>query len=396
MLPLFLIVFIDLVGFGVMIPLLPYYGQRYGADPQTVTLLLGVYSMGQFIAAPVWGRLSDRYGRKPILLATLAGSVTCYLLLGFASSLVALFLIRFIAGLMAGNISTAMAYIADTTTPENRARGMGIVGAAFGLGFILGPVIGTLLAGPADDPHAFRLPAFASAALSAVALLLVAAILRESLPPWDPAKPRIRLGRLAAARTVLVQGNLGWLISTLFLLMIAMAIIETSFTIWINQRFGWGPRQVGYAFGYIGLVMAVVQGVLIGRLTRRFGEVTVLTAGAILLLAGFALLLVAPGIVLVAIGITLHATGYGLAQPSFNSLISKEAASGEVGAVMGVSQAAGSLSRVVGPMLAAIAFSEMALNGPFIAGGLITLLALGSIGHLHARGTWRKGTGSAS
>src|SRR4051794_6967177 len=166
---LFLIVFVDLVGFGLVIPLLPFFAERHGAAPETVTLVMATYSAAQLFAGPLWGRLSDRYGRRPVLLASLAGSVAAYLWLGFADELWMLFAARAVQGAMAGNIAAAQAYIADVTTPENRARGMGLIGAAFGLGFILGPAIGGLLAGSDPNAPAVHVPFFLGAALSALA-----------------------------------------------------------------------------------------------------------------------------------------------------------------------------------------------------------------------------------
>ena len=181
MLILFLIVFIDLVGFGIIIPLLPFFAEHYAASPAMVGFLLASYSLTQFIAAPFWGRISDRFGRRPVLLITLFGAAVSYVLLGVSNSLFMLFIARGLGGFMAGNISAAFAYVADVTTPENRSRGMGAIGAAFGSGFIAGPAIGGILAGPDPINADFRTPALAAAGLSAIALVMAFFILKESL-----------------------------------------------------------------------------------------------------------------------------------------------------------------------------------------------------------------------
>ena len=393
MLPLFLIVFIDLVGFGIMMPLLPYYATHFQASDHTVSLLFGTYSIGQFVAAPFWGKLSDRYGRKVVLITSLCGSIASYCLIATADSLWVLFAARLFAGLMAGNIAAAMAYMADITTPENRARGMGAIGAAFGLGFVLGPALGGCLSGN-DPAHVdFAAPSFAAAALSATALAGVVFKLRESLSVERRAALRDspRPSRLHAARRVLGDVAVRNLILTLLFLTTAMGLMETSFTIWIFQTYGWGPEKVGYVFAFIGVLMALIQGGLIGRLTGRFGEIPVLAAGACLLLAGLLALPFAIGIPLVLAAAATLAMGYGLAQPSFNSLISQAARRSETGLIMGVSQSAGSLARVIGPVLSSLGFAYVGLRGPFLIAAATVLPALFLISRLRAGGAAQTG-----
>ena len=277
---LFLIVFIDLVGFGIMLPLLPFYAQHFGASRQIVTLLFGIYSIGQFIASPILGRLSDKVGRKPILVGSLCCSIAAWILIANAPSLIWLFAGRLFAGLTAGNIATAQAYIADVTTPANRAKGMGLLGAAFGMGFIFGPVLGGVLAG-SDPVHIdFAMPAYFSAGLSALALCGTF-FLRESLTRERRTALALnpRPGRVAATRRVFANPALKNLILAFFIITTAMALMETSFTIWVNARFGWGPNHVGYIFAYIGVVLAAIQGSAIGPLTKRYGETRVVILG---------------------------------------------------------------------------------------------------------------------
>src|SRR5437763_10329946 len=223
---LFLIVFVDLVGFGLIIPLLPFYAERFGASPQLVTALLAVFSLMAMISAPLWGRLSDRIGRRPVLMASMAAAALAYLWLGLASELWMLFAARAFAGICAGNIAAAQAYIADVTPPEKRARGMGMIGAAFGLGFIVGPVIGGIVAGSDLKTADLETPGLIAAGLSATALFGVVFLLRESL---SPARARQTRGRIAALRGALGEPTLGRLLAVFFLVILAFSGMETTF-----------------------------------------------------------------------------------------------------------------------------------------------------------------------
>ena len=372
---LFLIVFIDLVGFGLVIPLLPFYAVRFAASPQEVTALVAVYSLVQLVTAPLWGRLSDSIGRRPVLLASLSASVLAYLWLGSATALWMLFAARAFAGACAGNIAAAQAYIADVTGPEERARGMGLIGAAFGLGFMIGPAIGGLLAG--TDPLAADLetPAWVAAGLSFLALLGVALLLPESLPASGREDTPSR-GRVSAVVGVLRRPVLSRLILIFFLVILAVAGMQSVFAIWAMPQFGWGPRQVGYVFAYVGLISAILQGGMIGRLTRRFGEQRLLLCGLALIAAGLLALPFAHDMATLGPALTGLALGMGLMQPSLNSLISRQAAEREQGEVMGVSQSVGSLSRVLGPFAAGFSFAALGRDSPYFFGVLLVVIPL--------------------
>jgi DHA1 family tetracycline resistance protein-like MFS transporter len=366
---LFGIILVDLIGFGIIITLLPFYGLRFSASPVEVTLLMATYSFCQLFWAPLWGRLSDRYGRRPILLLSLAGAVASYLWLGFADALWMLFAARAIQGACAGNIAAAQAYIADVTTPENRARGMGLIGAAFGLGFVIGPPLGGFLAG--SDPVAPNVaaPAFLAAGLSALAFFGVAIFLKESLPPEARNAPR--RGRLDAVAATLRRPILGRLILVFFAVIFAFAGMETTFALWASRQFGWGATQVGYLMTYVGVLGALVQGGLIRSLTRRFGEERVLIAGICALVLGLLTIPVSTHLDILLVATTFLAAGMGLTQPSINSLISRQAGGHEQGEVMGVQQSAGSLARILGPFVAGLLFQEIGRNAPYIVGAAI-------------------------
>jgi DHA1 family tetracycline resistance protein-like MFS transporter len=274
---LFLIVLIDLIGFGLVIPLLPFYAERFAASPQEVTALMAVFSLMSMLTAPIWGRLSDRVGRRPVLMVSMAAASLAYLWMGFADALWMLFAARALAGACAGNIAAAQAYIADVTTPENRAKGMGMIGAAFGLGFIIGPALGGVVAGNNLATADLRTPGLIACALSADRVSRRRFLLKESLPAGRAERPR--RSRIAALRDALGRKVLARLLAIFFLTILAFAGMEATFALWAMAQFGWGPAQIGYVFTYVGLLSAVMQGGLIGRLTARFGEEKLLIAG---------------------------------------------------------------------------------------------------------------------
>ena len=371
---LFLIVVIDLVGFGLVIPLLPFYAVRFGASPQLVTALLAVYSLMALLSAPFWGRLSDRIGRRPVLMSSLAAGVLAYLWMGAADALWMVFAARSLAGVCAGNIAAAQAYIADVTTPENRAKGMGLIGAAFGLGFIIGPALGGLLAG--DDPATadLSMPAWVAAVLSGMALLGVAFVLPESRPLEARQNTPAR-SRLATILGALRRPILSRLILIFFLVILAFSGMESTFALWAMRQFGWGPSQVAYVFAYVGLLSAVLQGGLIGRLSRRFGEERLLLVGLALIGIGLLALPATRWLPLLALVLAALAVGMGLAQPSLNSLISRRAGRDEQGEVLGVSQSVGSLARVLGPLAAGFLFAEFGRDAPYLWGAALVAAA---------------------
>ena len=353
---IFTTVFIDLVGFGIVIPVLPFYaeGSRFNATPRTVGLLFASYSVMQLIFAPILGRLSDKYGRRPVLLISIIGTGIGFLILGFARTLWMLFAGRILDGITGGNISTAQAYIADITTREDRAKGMGLIGAAFGLGFVFGPAIGGSL-----SRWGVGVPFLFAAGLCFANALLLYFTLPETVTPDHPARVSAAGGRgLSQLIQSLKDPRLGFVLIIYFLFVVAFSIMTTSFSLFTMFRFGYDAQHTGYLFAYVGILAVIVQGGLIGRLVKRFGELSLVIAGA-LLFAGslFAVPFVGPragGLLALLVGGGLFSIGNSLSAPSLTSLASKSVGAGEQGSVLGVTQSVASTARAVGPALAAL------------------------------------------
>ncbi len=338
---IFLIIFVNLLGFGVIIPLLPFYADHVGATPFQIGLLFASYSICQLLATPILGNLSDRYGRRPILLLSLLGTVVSFVLLAIANSLWLLFASRIIDGLSGGNISTARAYISDVTEKEERAQAFGLIGAAFGLGFIFGPALGGLL-----GKLSYSAPAWAAAGLAFVALVLTWVGLPESHHRVKVATPSLRrdLPRL------LRRPTLGTLLLVNLLLWTSLAVYETTFALFGKYRFGFGITEVGYILAVAGLIGAIIQGGLVGLFTRRFGEQPVLAGGLMLASLGLGVASLVHTVLIFVVAIIVASVGAALAHPTLIALISHTADPQEQGSVHGISSALGSLGRTVGPV----------------------------------------------
>ncbi|MDQ1155266.1 MFS transporter [Brevundimonas sp. SORGH_AS_0993] len=389
---LFSVVFINLVGFGLVVPLLPFFAQSLKAEAWQITLMFSAYSLGQFFAEPFWGRLSDRIGRKPVLLATLTANAVGYVMLAFAPNIWLAIAVRLFTGLGAGNISTVQGYVADVTPPEQRAGRMGLIGAAFGLGFIVGPGLGGLLTQPQLGHIGYQLPIFLAAALAALAALGVIVFLRESRAKADPAAPRPAfLSGLRDARTNPVVSRV--LVVTL-IYMAGFSAMESVFGLWAEQRYAWGAREVGLSFMIVGLVSVLNQGFLAGRLARRFGESRVLATGMLLFGTSLVLQVVAPvawfpamrleiGALtipvvqgwIVPIVMAVGACGMSLAMPNISAMISRASPPDRQGAMLGLNMASSSIARIFGPMVAGALFSGLGHDWPFLVGALLTIPA---------------------
>lgn len=374
---LFLIVLIDLIGFGVIIPLLPFYAEQFQASPDVVTLVMAVYSLAQLFSAPLWGRLSDRIGRRPVLLVSMAGASLSYIWLGFADELWTLFAARAFCGAMAGNLSAAFAYVADITGPESRARGMGLIGAAYGLGFIAGPALGGILAGPDPLQADYQTPAFVAAGMSVTALLLAAVLLKESLSAELRAQAAARrpvpFHRMIAA--VLADRRLAFWIGLSFLATLVLAGMETTFAMWSERTFGWGPQQNGYLLAFLGLLSATIQGSLIGPLSRHIGTHRMVLQGAAVLAVSFLGLPFVNSLGVLLVVTAGLAYGFSIISPALNSLISLEAEAGSQGSILGLSRSASILARVIGPALAGLLFATLGRDAPYFASAALMLAA---------------------
>ncbi|HEU4521219.1 MAG TPA: MFS transporter [Thermoanaerobaculia bacterium] len=378
LLVLFLTVFIDLIGFGMVIPFLSFYAREYGASGVVVGAVVGVYSIMQFFFAPVWGRLSDRIGRRPVILISLTASCIGYFLFAISQSLTLLFVSRIIAGAGGANIGTAQAYITDVTTPSERARGMGIIGAAFGLGFILGPPLSGILAavGTSRGLHGNLLPGVVAATLSLIALTLAFFILAESKPP--DLQPRSGLPPQFDPRTwgtIARQGSLLALMSGLFLTLLAVAGMEITVTLHSRDRFAFEQLDLAYLFLFMGVIVGGIQGGLIGRFAKAVGEKQLIIIGALSFTVGFLLVPSLYRVPLLYFAAFFVAIGQGLTYPSLTSLVSKEAPAGERGSILGLATAIGSLARFLGPIISGFLYD---LGGPrtaFYGAAAITVAA---------------------
>jgi DHA1 family tetracycline resistance protein-like MFS transporter len=385
LLVIFVTIFIDLVGFGIVIPVLPFYveSSKFNATPRAVGLLFASYSVMQLIFSPILGRLSDRFGRRPVLLLSLIGTGIGFLVMGFATTLWMLFAGRILDGITGGNISTAQAYIADVTTPEERAKGMGIVGAAFGLGFIFGPPIGGIL-----SRWGIAVPFLFAAGLAFANAILLYFTLPETVTADHPARVRTTESRWTLMRRSLKQARLAFVLLIYFLFVVAFSIMTTTFALYTMHRFGYDAEHNGYLFLLIGSIAAVVQGTLIGKLAKRFGEMPLVIVGALMFTISLAILpLVGPqtgGLAALLAICGVLAVGNSLATPALTSLSSKSVGRSEQGSVLGVTQSAASLARIVGPLLAAFLIysatgpkhiSDGSIRATFWAGAAIMFIA---------------------
>ena len=369
---LFLTVFIDLMGFGIVIPLLPIYAKQMNATPFTAGALIAVYSLMQLVFAPVWGRISDDIGRRPVLLMCLAGSALSYLLLAGAWRLEVLFLARVLAGVAGASIPVAQAYIADVTGPAERARGMGLIGAAFGLGMVIGPALGggLSLLGP-------RVPEGFAAGLCLANVLVAAYRLPESLPGsvGRPAPFRHPLS-LASLRDAAARPGAAALLAVFFLVTLGFAVLEGTFSL-AADRYGYSQAQVDWLWVYMGLVAVVVQGWLVGRLARRLPERALIVLGSAALGLGFLGIPFAGSAIGLLTALALVVGGQGLASPSLSSLISKTVEESVYGEALGVSQSLSAGARVLGPAGGGLIFSRFDASAAYLAAAACAAGALG-------------------
>jgi MFS family permease len=394
LLVIFLTVFIDLLGFGIVLPLLPVYAKHFEVDKHglLIGLLMASFSAMQFFFAPLWGRLSDRIGRRPVLMIGLAGSVIFYTMFGYATAtlnLTLLFVSRFGAGIMGATISTAQAYIADTTTKEKRSKGMALIGMAFGLGFTLGPLV-AYLAVPDGTGRPGPLPGYAAAGLSAIALLLAAFVLPESRKVTPHEETRRGWQQLMKLREAITSPSIGAILLCIFICIFSFANFETTLSLLINESsseevnfevnkpaaFNFTFQGVCLTYAFIGLTLSLVQGGIVRRLSGKVADGTLAASGAVLELIGFSLIIGATlvgHVPLLFVALAIVVSGFALLQPSLNALLSRRSDPARQGSVLGVGQSVSSLARIVGGFLG-VPLLSMAITLPFyVASGLMFL-----------------------
>jgi DHA1 family tetracycline resistance protein-like MFS transporter len=367
---LLVFVFIDVLGFSLILPLLPFYAETFDATPTAVGLLLGANALTQLIGAPILGRLSDRYGRRPLLILSIAGTVVSFLLLGWASSLGMLFLSRILDGFLGGNISLAQAYVTDVTDEKDRARGLGFIGASFGLGFMFGPALGGRLSAGGN----YGLPAFIAAAISALNLLGVLIWLPESLSPEKRAEkangPRADFTARALFEA-LGRPCVGPLLTTRLFYGLAFTIFQTVFALFVDKKLGLGAEQTGYLLTYVGVLIVAIQGGGIGLLTRRFSDKQLIFGSTILLTLSLLAWAFTPSVGwLLAVMAPLALSG-GVLNVVTNSALTKSVYPQEVGGTLGIAASWGSLVRVVSPVVGGFLLDKVSPAGPGVLGVLL-------------------------
>lgn len=357
---LFSVVIIDLVGFGIIVPILPFYAVQFGASATTLGLILMSYAGTQFLFAPIWGKVSDRYGRKTVILSTLLGSTIAQLILGFAPTLVFVFIGRLLGGIFAANISVATAYISDVTTEKDRAKGMGLIGAAFGIGFILGPAIGGIF-----SSYGYHIPILLSAVLTAANLIFASVRLKE------PARhhPVNEIPR----SSVLRNGSVLKLCLIYLIFTIAVSQLESVFALFMLDRFAYDAREVAYILVMMAVIMVAIQGGFMRRATHFFSEKRLLLAGALILGLCFFGIPEMRSVPLLLIPLGVASVGRGVSQPSLLSLVSKQSSPHQRGAVMGTFQSFASLGRIIGPVVAGVLY-DYRQGSPFYLAAILMVV----------------------
>lgn len=371
-----IVVVIDVLGFGVLIPLIPYMAARFGASPSLNTAVLGIYSLCQLLAAPLWGRLSDRFGRRPILLSSMSGAFVSYLILAFAHTLTTLFVARALAGFMAGNLSAAMAYASDISSARDRAKTMGMVGASIGIGFMLGPAIGGTLSGEHVQSANFMRPALLSASLSVVAMMLVLFMLPESHGAEQRRAQRLSGRRAQGWELLRTLPGLRLLALATLLVTFSQSTLESIFAIWAMDRYHVGPLTVGMTLFVLAIVAVGVQGGLVRRLAPRHGEHNLALAGVVCYVFGLATVAYGGALALVILGLVFCGLGAGLFSPSGAALASHQAGAHNRGSVMGVYQSGTSTARVIAPFVAGPVYMDFGPAAPYVLACVVTLQAL--------------------
>ena len=381
LLPIFLIVAVDVLGLTIILPLLPFYAERYGATPQVVGLLVTTYALCQLVAGPILGKLSDRYGRRPLLIVSQLGTFAGFLILGAARSLPLIFFSRFLDGITAGNLSLAQAYISDVTEPEHRAKSFGIIGIAFGLGFLIGPALSGFLA-----QYDYSYPAWVAAGLSFTSVLCTYFLLPQVRPHADEAEAGLGGRRLSLLdwgqyAQYFERPGLGATLLQFFLFCLMFSLFISGFALFAERRFQvsgrpFGPKEIGYLYAYSGLLGVIIQGGLIGRLVKRFGERALARAGFLSAAAGLAALAYTFRIPLLLPVFTATAFGTGVLRPTLTSLVSRSADRREQGVVLGLTQSLNSMAQILAPLAAGFLIGRGQLKSWALAAAAVSALGL--------------------
>jgi DHA1 family tetracycline resistance protein-like MFS transporter len=367
------VVFLNIAGFGVVIPLLPFFGKAFHAQAWQITLLFSMFSFGQFLGEQVWGRMSDRLGRRPVLIITIAVSALTYLLLAFSPNIWIAYAARLACGVFSGNISTLQGCMADISTPEQRAGRMGVMGSAFSMGFMTGPALGGLLAQPSLGTLGFHLPLFAACGLGLASALAVVLFVRETRPGTPDTRPR---SRRAAWGEAIAHPVIKRILVISFVTVSGFAGIEATYGLWTERRFGWGPREIGFAFMGIGVLGAFCQGVVTGRLVRLYGEARVLTAGLFAMFAGMIAQFASPTWPVAMAGFAFVCFGQSICFPNLAGLISRSTSPDRQGEMLGVNMSNNALARIGGPIYAGQIFSLIDPGAPFLLTALLIVPAI--------------------
>lgn len=363
---LFLVMFLVMVGFGIIIPVIPFLAEKVGGSPTELGLLMAVYSFMQLFFAPIWGRISDRVGRKPVMAIGIAGLAVSFFIMALADSLWGLFVARIVGGVLSSaNMPTAMAYVADITKPEERGKGMGIIGAATGLGFIFGPAIGGIF-----SKTSLNVPFYIAGISSMITLLLVMFLLKESLP----VEKRAPRSKSKQSRWSDFKGPLSYLFILQMIVTLSMAGLETTFAYFAAKKADISLVQLGYIFMIMGFGSAIVQGGLVGRLSKKYGEGVVIQLGLIISAVGFALILFSSGFWTSAIFLTFFGMGNGFIRPAISALLTKRSNTGH-GSITGLLSSFDSFGRIAGPPIGGWLFS-ISIGLPFLSGAILSVFAL--------------------
>lgn len=392
-----LIVLIDLLGFTVVMPLLAPFAEQYGFREWQIGLLFSAYPLCQLIAGPILGRMSDRYGRRPILIFSQAGTALSFLILGLSRNFTVMLLARMLDGASGGNILVAQAYVADVTTPENRSRGMGLIGMAFGLGFVLGPLLGGVLVSlPIAEDWRLRLPFLVAAGFSTLAWILVLSRLPESRPVGARNRESARVLSWRGLVDTMTLPGIGQLMLLGFLSVLAFAALEGTLSLYLRRRMDWNARSAAFVFAGLGLLSALVQGGLIRRLVPRFGEPRLIGAGIAIVALGFAGLALASGALELAGAIVLVGVGQGLVGPSVSGLLSRITPASEQGAIFGTLSSAQTLARMISYSTANLLLGRISTAAPYWFGfGVYLAAGLAAIRFLPRLSTSREPQHSA-